>query len=157
LRKSCASLQQTGLVGGAQFFDAQMDDARLCLEVTRTATEQGARVANYVDAVGFEISGGRIQAVQAIDRGSGPQIVVRARQVGKATGPWVDTVCRLAGDVGGPHLQPTKGVHVVLPAFPPEEREGKETERVGFLLLHPADGRVFFVLPWMGKTLVGTT
>ena len=65
-----------------------------------------------------------------------------------ATGPWVDAVCRLAGDPAGPLLQPTKGVHVVaadrgLPA--------------AFLLLHPADGRVFFVIPWLGKTLIGTT
>jgi glycerol-3-phosphate dehydrogenase len=54
----------------------------------------------------------------------------------------------MAGDEGGPLLQPTKGVHLVAPAW------GLE---VGLLLLHPADGRVFFVLPWLGKTLVGTT
>src|SRR5262249_25934276 len=40
LKRSCRSLQQTGLLGGAEFFDAQMDDARLCLEVIRTAAEQ---------------------------------------------------------------------------------------------------------------------
>jgi glycerol-3-phosphate dehydrogenase len=69
-----------------------------------------------------------------------------------ATGPAVDAVCRLAGDAGGPHLQPTKGVHLVAPP---------RGLTAAFLLLHPADGRVFFVIPWMGgskpKTLVGTT
>jgi glycerol-3-phosphate dehydrogenase len=134
-----------------------MDDARLCLEVIRAAAEQGAHVANYVEAVGFDISGGRIQAVQAVDRVGGRRIVIRARQVVNVTGPWVDAVHRMAGDGSGPYLQPTKGVHVVLPALFPEGSEAKGSERLGFLLLHPADGRVFFVLPWMGKTLVGTT
>src|SRR5204863_3280178 len=101
-----------------------------------------------------------------------------ARQVVNATGPWVDEVRRLAGTEGGglggprpearsaserpltggrrptstdegePLLRPTKGVHVVAP--------GRGLS-AAFLLLHPADGRVFFVLPWMGKTLLGTT
>src|SRR5262249_73565 len=65
-----------------------------------------------------------------------------------ATGPWVDAVCRMAGDAGGPHLKPTKGVHLVVPDL------GLAS---AFLLLHPSDGRVFFVIPWLGKTLVGTT
>src|SRR5262249_33010214 len=71
-----------------------------------------------------------------------------ARQVLNATGPWVDALCRLAGDNAGPRLQPTKGAHIVIKdrGFP-----------AGFLLLHRVDGRVFFVLPWMGKTLIGTT
>src|SRR5262249_12153539 len=73
---------------------------------------------------------------------------VRARVVLNATGPWVDAVSQLAGDASGPHLQPTKGVHLVLP---------ERGFTAAFLLLHPADGRVFFVIPWMGKTLVGTT
>jgi glycerol-3-phosphate dehydrogenase len=54
----------------------------------------------------------------------------------------------LAGDHSGPHLRPTKGVHLVAP------ERGLHS---AFLLLHPADGRVFFVLPWQGKTLIGTT
>src|SRR5262249_54052149 len=57
-------------------------------------------------------------------------------------------VCSLAGDNSGPYLQPTKGVHILAP--------GKEPS-AGFLLLHPTDGRVFFVLPWHGKKLIGTT
>src|SRR5581483_6043901 len=78
----------------------------------------------------------------------GREFSVRARQVLNATGPWVDAVCRLAGDEDGPHLRPTKGVHLVAPD------RGLTS---AFLLLHPRDGRVFFVIPWLGKTLLGTT
>jgi glycerol-3-phosphate dehydrogenase len=143
LRREIPGLRLDGLSGGAAYFDAQMDDARLCINVLRSAEEAGARVANYVEAVAFE--SGRVRAVDQI---GGREFTIHARQVVNAAGPWVDAVCRLAGDTEGPYLQPTKGVHILtadrgLPA--------------AFLLLHPADGRVFFVIPWLGKTLIGTT
>jgi glycerol-3-phosphate dehydrogenase len=148
LQREFPELQPQGLRGGATFFDAQMDDARLCLEVIRTAALQGATVANYVEAIAFERHTGVIHGVHALDRIGGRELLIRARQVLNATGPWVDAVCRLAGDTTGPHLQPTKGVHLIV------RERGLTT---AFLLLHPADGRVFFVIPWLGKTLVGTT
>jgi glycerol-3-phosphate dehydrogenase len=125
-----------------------MDDARLCLEVLRTASEHGLTAANYVEAVGFEKEAGRIVGVDAVDRLSGKTLTIRARQVLNATGPWGDAVRRLAGEETGPLLRPTKGVHLVAPS---------RGWTAGFLLLHPADGRVFFVLPWLGKTVIGTT
>jgi glycerol-3-phosphate dehydrogenase len=54
----------------------------------------------------------------------------------------------LAGDAGEPHLQPTKGVHLIAPA---------RGHRAAALLLHPRDERVFFIIPWYEKTLIGTT
>lgn len=148
LRHSVPGLRPEELQGGAAYFDAQMDDARLCIEVLRSAVGAGASVANYVEAVAFERSGGQLAGILALDRLGGTTFPIRARQIVNAAGPWVDSVCRLAGDAGPPRLKPTKGVHIVtagrgLPA--------------AFLLLHPKDGRVFFVIPWLGKTLIGTT
>ena len=125
-----------------------MDDARLCVEVVRTAALNGAVVANYVEAVGVR-EGGRPGPRRA---GAGPAGRPRgahpARQTLNAAGPWGDAVRRLAGDDAGPSLRPTKGVHVLAPG---------RGLTAAFLLLHPADGRVFFVIPWLGKTLIGTT
>jgi len=148
LRRAFPKLRREGLVGGADYFDGQMDDARLCIEVIRTAVLQGAHAANYVEATAFEFRGSEIAGVRAIDHVSGAELTIRSRQVLNATGPWVDAVCRLAGDHAGPYLEPTKGVHLLAPT------RGLQT---AFLLLHPADGRVFFVIPWLGKTLIGTT
>jgi glycerol-3-phosphate dehydrogenase len=148
LQKEFPDLKRAGLRDGAEYYDAGMDDARLCLEVIHSAALQGACVANYVEAVGFELSGGKISGVRVLDRVGGGELVVRAHQVLNATGPWVDAVCRLAGDDHSAHVQPTKGVHLIFP--------GRELT-AAFLLLHPADGRVFFVIPWLGKTLGGTT
>src|SRR5262245_49350145 len=143
LRREFPGLRPEGLRGGAEYFDAQMDDARLCLEVPRTAALHGATVINYVEAVAFERSG-----VRALDHRGGREFTIAAKQVLNATGPWGDTVRRLAGDASGSLLQPTKGVHLIA---------AERGLSAAFLLLHPADGRVFFVIPWLGKTLLGTT
>jgi glycerol-3-phosphate dehydrogenase len=148
LTREFPGLRQDALVGGADYSDAQMDDARLCIEVLKTAAAAGACVANYVEATAFELMRGQLAGVRAHDHIGGDQFTVRARLVLNATGPWVDRVCRLAGDEGGPHLRPTKGVHLVAP---------DRGLRAAFTLLHPRDGRVLFVIPWMGKTLIGTT
>src|SRR4051794_20902830 len=53
LLREFPSLHAAELTGGASYFDAQMDDARLCLAVLRSAAACGACVANYAEAVGF--------------------------------------------------------------------------------------------------------
>lgn len=148
LHREFAELRTEGLRGGAEYFDAQADDARLCLEVLRTAALQGACLVNYVEAMSFEFSGGVIRGVRAVDRLGGRELSIAAKQVLNATGPWADTVRRLAGDNGDPVLRPTKGVHLTL-------RDRRLP--AALLLLHPTDGRVFFVLPFGNKTLLGTT
>ncbi len=148
LRSSHPSLRSDGLVGGAIYQDALMDDARVCIAVLQTAARHGAVLANYVEAVDFEKHGGAITGVFAKDCLTGHSLTIRSRAVLNAAGPWADALCRLAGDDDGPHLQPTKGVHLIAPAL---------GHREAFLLLHPRDGRVFFVIPWLGKTLIGTT
>jgi glycerol-3-phosphate dehydrogenase len=147
VRHDLPGLNPDGLCGGAEYYDAQMDDARLCIEVLRTAAQYGAVLANHVEATSFEMNAGHIVGVRALDRLGSRALRVGARQVLNATGPWADDVRRLAGE-DAPLLQPTRGVHLVAPGPGPGS---------ALLLLHPADGRVFFVLPWLGKTLIGTT
>lgn len=160
LRRAAPSLARAELLGGASYFDAQMDDARLCLAVVRTAALRGAIVANYVEALALLKNGSQVAGVQAVDRLGGGEFAIRARVVVNAAGPWVDAVSRLADRDSGPFLQPTKGVHVIVP-----NRAGLTS---AFLLLHPRDGRVFFIIPWLAevhageapnasKLLIGTT
>jgi glycerol-3-phosphate dehydrogenase len=144
LRQEAPMLRSAGLRGAAVFADAQTDDARLVIAVLRSAHGRGAVLANYVEALAFEEAG-----VRAVDRlrPGGQELHIAALQVVNATGPWGDRVRGLAG-AAEPVLAPTQGVHLVVP--------GRGLTH-GFLLLHPRDGRVFFVLPWLGKTLIGTT
>jgi glycerol-3-phosphate dehydrogenase len=148
IQSTFSSLRSRDLQGGALYYDALMDDARLCLTVLQTAAHCGACLANYVEAVDFEKQQSGIAGVWAKDCLSQERLLIRCRSVLNATGPSSDDLCWLAGDDSAPHLQPTKGVHLIAPA---------RGHRAAWLLLHPRDGRVFFVIPWYGKTLVGTT
>jgi glycerol-3-phosphate dehydrogenase len=148
LQASQPGLRSENLLGGAVYHDALMDDARLCLAVLQTASRHGAVLANYVAAIGFEKKDGVIAGVRARDQVAGAELLIRSRAVLNAAGPWADAVCQLAGHAGGPRLLPTKGVHLIAP---------ERGHRQAFTLLHPRDGRVFFVIPWLGKTLIGTT
>ena len=148
LLREFPALQPASLRGGAEYWDAQMDDARLCIEVVQTAFRHGAIVANYVEATSFESLNAAFTGVRALDHVGGGTFSIRARQVVNAAGPWVDGVRGLAGEKDSPMLRPTKGVHIIAPYC---------GLNAAFLLLHPADERVLFVIPWMGKTLIGTT
>jgi len=75
---------------------------------------------------------------------------VRARSVVNATGPHVDSIRRLEDAEAEPMLTASSGVHIILDErFSPPE--------TGLLIPQTDDGRVLFLLPWQGATLVGTT
>ncbi len=136
-------LKHEQLLGGAEYSDAQMDDARLCLAVLATAAERGAIVCNYVEAEHVEG-----QTIHAVDHLTNQSLRLYGEVIVNATGPWSDRVRQRAGEQGSTQLAPTKGVHLILP---------DRGLSYAYLLLHPRDGRVFFVIPWLGKTLLGTT
>ncbi|MDH3497891.1 MAG: glycerol-3-phosphate dehydrogenase/oxidase [Gemmatimonadota bacterium] len=139
-------LRSRDLRGGARYYDAQCDDARLTLATVRAAHRHGALVANYAAVESFETADGRVRGARVVDRFTGARIGVRALVTVNATGPWSD---RLRGD-GLQVLRPTKGVHVVVP----RARLGT-TEAL--TLLSPVDGRVLFILPWDDLVYIGTT
>ena len=60
-------LRERGLLGGARFYDAQCDDARLTLATARSAVHHGALVANYTAVRALERTAGRV--VGRADRG----------------------------------------------------------------------------------------
>ncbi|GIW42080.1 MAG: glycerol-3-phosphate dehydrogenase [Candidatus Binatia bacterium] len=143
-------LRAEGLRGGALYYDAWTDDARLVLETTLSAIEHGAVAVNYVALEGFLKEGPKIVGARLRDRVSGQVFDVSARVVVNATGPWLDWIRRLDDPRAEPVLRLSKGVHVVLP----RERVGNKNAVV---IRSPRDGRIVFVLPWEGATLVGTT
>jgi glycerol-3-phosphate dehydrogenase len=143
-------LRDRGLLGGARYYDAQCDDARLVVATARSAIHHGALAANYMAVRALERTAGRVVGAQLEDRLSGERGVVRASVVVNATGPWADRVRRLEDAGAAPLLQPTKGVHVVVDRSRLDHREA-----VAFT--SPIDGRVMFVLPWGDLSYIGTT
>ncbi|HEX5179508.1 MAG TPA: glycerol-3-phosphate dehydrogenase [Gemmatimonadaceae bacterium] len=144
------ALRRPGLRGGATYFDAATDDARLTLLNARAAHDAGAVVVTRVRADGLLLEAHAVRGARAHDIIGNQSFDIAARCVVNATGPWSDTIRRFAQPNATASVRGTKGVHLALPA-----------ERVGnagaLTLLSPIDGRVFFVLPSGATTIVGTT
>jgi glycerol-3-phosphate dehydrogenase len=143
-------LRDRGLLGGARYYDAQCDDARLVVATARSAIHHGALVANYMAVRALERTAGRVVGAQLEDRLTGERGVIRASVVVNATGPWADRVRKLEDAGAAPLLQPTKGVHVLVDRSRLDHREA-------IAFTSPIDGRVMFVLPWGNLSYIGTT
>lgn len=141
-------IEQEGLKGGVLYYDAQMDDARLCLENVLMAAQYGAHVANYVKVVSFVKENGRVAGVRAHDRFGHKEIEVRAKRVICAAGPWTNELLRLDIPKAKKKVRTTKGIHIVY-----QGRISKHAILIG----SQSDRRIFFVIPWMGNSLIGTT
>jgi glycerol-3-phosphate dehydrogenase len=125
-----------------------MDDIRLCLDNALSAYNAGAIVSNKTEAVGFIKDKGRITGIEARDKLSGEQFLIRAGIVINATGAWSNRIVKLDDPASPDITRPTKGIHIVYKRLPHER---------AILLSARKDKRVFFVIPWRGYTLIGTT
>ena len=144
------SVRRDDLVGGATYYDAATDDARLTLANAIAAQESGAVVANHVRIVRLVRDGARVVGAVAVADGSTIESTIRARVVVNATGPWTDTIRAMDGTAGTTAVRGTKGVHIAVP------RERLATYGA-LTLLSPIDGRVMFALPSTATTIIGTT
>jgi glycerol-3-phosphate dehydrogenase len=143
-------LRADDLAGGLQYQDGQFDDARLAVALARTAIARGATVVNHCAAVGLTHGAGKVNGVVVEDRASGARHRLGARCVINATGVWVDTVRRMDRAECGASLAPSQGVHLVV------DREFLPGASA-ILVPKTRDGRVLFAVPWLGKTILGTT
>ena len=142
-------INQDDLAGGVEYFDAQMDDARLCLENVLMADLRGAAAANYVEVTDFiKDQNQRAIGVKAVDRLSNRAMEVFADRIIVTAGPWSDEMIQKDAPHSMRRLRPTKGVHIVYRG---------EISSSAFLLQSRQDKRIFFVIPFKGNSLIGTT
>jgi glycerol-3-phosphate dehydrogenase len=141
-------LDQPNLDGAFLYYDAQMDSPeRLALECLIEADANGAALANYIEATQLVLKDRRIERCRMRDVTSGETFEVCARTTLVAAGPWADIFLEHAINRPSSHkLLRSKGIHLVTPALTHEFA----------LTMATKDGH-FFVLPWRGHTLLGTT
>lgn len=148
------TLQPAGLRGGVKYWDGQFDDARLALALARTAASLGALVVNYCPATALVHDQGKVAGFVCRDAMNGQEFTVRARAVVNATGVWADGLRQMDGQAMGrpvkPMVAPSQGVHIVI------DRDFLPSDHA-LMVPRTADGRVLFVVPWLGKLIVGTT
>ena len=139
-----------GLQGGGVYVEYRTDDARLTIEVAKSAVANGAVLSNYTQAVEFLYNKKKkIVGIVAEDVLTGKRYEIQARKVINAAGPWVDDVRAIEGKQKGKHLILSKGVHIVF-----DESKFPLKQAVYF---DTPDKRMVFAIPRDGKTYVGTT
>ena len=175
-------LRSEGLLGAAVYFDAQVEYAeRLVLENVLSAAAHGAAVVTYARVEKFIVAEGKVRGVafsrqvqSPMSKVQRPQFRVQdplsqgeegglaaaptsgdlrsptARVVINAAGPWVDELLAQS-DSGSPRLiGGTKGSHLIVAPFPGAPATAIYVEA-------ETDHRPFFIIPWNGKFLIGTT
>lgn len=138
------SLEPAGLTGGAVYYDAATDDARLTLANALAARQHGAVVVNHARVTSILRDGE--QGIAIVER-DGTIEEVHARVVVNATGIWENN---FSTDERARRLRGSKGVHISVA----RERIGN---RDALTLISPVDGRVMFCLPAGTQAIIGTT
>jgi glycerol-3-phosphate dehydrogenase len=146
-------LRRDILKGAGLYFEYRTDDARLTVEVLKTAVDYGAICCNYAEVTDFVYAvtdaGRKLVGARVLDRLAGRTYEVRARSVVNATGPWVDHLRETDQSRRGKRLHLTKGVHIVVPHSRLPIRQS--------VYFDVPDGRMVFAIPREGTTYIGTT
>jgi len=139
-------LKSDGLTGGISYYDAQMKDYDLVLANIKDATNQGliayehTQINTFIKqnnhCIGIEITQNNITQT------------LYSKVILNTTGPWANQINTLDDPNAPPLVAPTKGVHIVVKSLNLTHALTLET---------PTDNRVFFIIPWEDKTLIGTT
>ncbi|MEQ1531361.1 MAG: glycerol-3-phosphate dehydrogenase/oxidase, partial [Methylococcales bacterium] len=133
------AVDTTQLSNGFTYLDAQTDDARLVLEIVAGALAAGAACVNYCQVADIKQQDRHRYTATVQDKINSQTALIVAKQVVNTIGQWTGAVHE---------HQLSKGVHLILPKILNDE---------ALLLTAKADGRVFFIIPWYGRTLLGTT
>ena len=145
-------LNPEGLRAAAFYYDAQVEYAeRLAVETAVSAAEHGALLLTYAKVERLLVESGAVTGVQFVDELAGGRYEARAPVTVNVAGPWVDEVLEGMGYPESRMMGGTKGSHIVVDPFPGAPK--------GETLYVEArkDGRPYFINPWNGRYLIGTT
>lgn len=145
------SLNAKDLCGSYVYSDAYMDDDRLVFETLRSAHDNGAHIANYVQAVGVKKNeNGHISHVKVRDELTKQEFYISANHVVSSVGPWTDQLGQQIFEQWKNILRPTKGIHLTLK---------KERLPLSSAVVMGAEkgNRIVFGIPRHEMVIVGTT
>ncbi len=137
------------LKGAGLYAEYRTDDARLTIEVLKTAINYDTDAINYVEATEFIYKNDQVVGIQAFDNLAKEPFQIKAKYVVSAAGPWVDELRDINHSKKGSRLHLTKGVHIVVPRSKLPIKHS--------IYFDVSDGRMIFAIPRGKNTYVGTT
>lgn len=145
------SIKKKDLVGAVSFFDGRFIDSRMVIALLQSAQNYGAVVKNYSEVKEFIYdSEHKIKSLKYTNKITNEEFSVDASYIINATGANVDNIRLLDDDKAEEILSLSSGIHLILDKkFLPNDE--------GILIPQTSDGRVIFILPYLGKCLIGTS
>jgi len=137
------------VTSGIKYSEYRTDDARLTIELIKTAVQHGATAFNYLSCKDFIYNNDKVVGVVCQDHLTDSEVEFESKHVVSAAGPWVDKLRTLDQSVKGKSLHLTKGVHIVIP------QEKLPLEQAVYFDVF--DGRMVFAIPRGKVTYVGTS
>ncbi len=144
--------RREGNLGGAVYYDTNIDDARLTIEILKEAIIRGADILNYCKVIGYVKENGKIVGVKCKDLEKNSDLEVKATLIVNATGIWTDNLIEnYPENIPKPLIRSTKGVHL-------QYRREHVKNRMAGGLYSIKDNRSFFVIPRdKNFSILGTT
>lgn len=144
-------LREEILKGGGMYIEYRSDDARLVIEVLKSAKNLGALIINYAKVSELKYDEkGQVSGAKVLDERNGRTVEVNALKVINAAGPWVDNLRQADKSLKNKRLHLTKGVHIVV------SKEKLPIQQAVYFDV-PADKRMVFAIPRNEVVYVGTT
>jgi glycerol-3-phosphate dehydrogenase len=144
-------LNPEGLKGAAFYYDAQVEYAeRIPVENAISAHENGAVVLTYTKVDRIVVNDGRATGVEFENLLGGGRYAAHAPVILNMAGPWVDEVLGGMNRAEERMIGGTKGSHLIVDPFPGAPQTALYVEA-------QEDGRPYFIVPWNGRYLIGTT
>ncbi|MGZ5190111.1 MAG: glycerol-3-phosphate dehydrogenase/oxidase [Flavisolibacter sp.] len=149
-KSALPGITDRNLKGSIEYFDGQFDDARLAIDLAKTATEHGAVLLNYCEVIALQKSNSKISGLTAHDLENEKTYNLKAKVVINATGVFVDDIMKMDQPSAKEMIRPSQGVHLVV------KKEFLKTDHA-LMIPQTSDGRVLFAVPWQQHVLLGTT
>ena len=143
-------LREDIVIGSGLYREYRTDDARLTIEVLKTAASYGAIAFNYAEVTDFVYENGKVAGVKVNDKLNVREHDFYAQKVVNASGPWVDRLRQTDGSLEGKQLHLTKGVHLVI------KHDRLPIKQAAYFDIEQ-DNRMMFVIPRGDKVYLGTT
>ena len=136
------------LTGGAIYYDCQMySPERLTLSFVLSAAKNGADIANYAKVEQLNLDDGKVKGARVKDILTNNIIDIEASITVNVSGPWADYIAGLALSETKTKVVRSEGIHLITSPIVKSHA----------LVYRTSTGRHFFIIPWRGKSLIGTT
>ncbi len=142
-------IKDSAYSGAIQFYDARVDDARLVVDLVRTASGYGALAASRTQLVDvLKDAAGTVVGARLQDLESDQELTVKTKHIINATGVWTEETEALASQDAGLKVLASKGIHITV---------ARDRIKASSGIFTKTEKSVLFIIPWQRYWIIGTT